>query len=78
MTVNPGDQQQCHQARHSSGQKEPVPLPAASALPASKALISTVSVLKREVIGRIADHRINRIAELLPWSGRASPIHVAA
>jgi transposase len=33
----------------------------------------------REVIGRIADHHINRIAELLPWNiGLASPICVAA
>jgi IS66 C-terminal element/Transposase IS66 family len=33
----------------------------------------------REVIGRIADHHINRIAELLPWNiGLASPIRVAA
>jgi hypothetical protein len=26
----------------------------------------------RDVIGRIADHRINRIAELLPWNWRRS------
>jgi transposase len=33
----------------------------------------------REVIGRIADHPINRIAELLPWSiGLASPVRAAA
>ena len=33
----------------------------------------------REVIGRIADRPINRIAELLPWNiGLASPIPVAA
>jgi len=33
----------------------------------------------REVIGRIADHRINRIAELLPWNiGIGSPIRAAA
>jgi transposase len=33
----------------------------------------------REVIGRIADHPINRIADLLPWNiGLASPIRVAA
>jgi transposase len=33
----------------------------------------------REVVGRIADHLINRIAELLPWNiGVASPIRVAA
>ena len=33
----------------------------------------------REVIGRIADHPIKRIAELLPWNiGQASPIRVAA
>jgi len=33
----------------------------------------------REVIDRIADHPINRIAELLPWHiGLASPIRVAA
>jgi transposase len=33
----------------------------------------------REVIGRIADHPINRIARLLPWNiGLASPISAAA
>ena len=33
----------------------------------------------REVIGRIADHRINRIAELLPcYISVASPIRAAA
>lgn len=33
----------------------------------------------REVIGRIADHPINRIAALLPWNiGLASPIRTAA
>ena len=33
----------------------------------------------REAMGRIADHPINRTAELLPWNiGVASPIRVAA
>ena len=33
----------------------------------------------REVIGRLADHPINRITQLLPWNiGLASPIRVAA
>ena len=32
-----------------------------------------------EVIGRIADHPINRIANLLPWNiGLASPMRAAA
>jgi transposase len=33
----------------------------------------------REVIGRIADHPINRIADLLPWNVElVSPIRAAA